>query len=306
MTEAIAPMSPFIQGTNVQFAWDSTSMGLYKECPRKYYYTMIGQWHLPQISMHLTFGLEFHKALEDYDKLRALGEDYEPALKKIVQDLMIRTDGWETFDSKKNRQTLVRSVIWYLEHYRDDTIKTIILANGKPAVELSFKMDLGIEAGDGNTYLWCGHMDRLVDYAGTPYVMDRKTSGSTINARYFDGFSPDNQMSGYTLAGKIIYNTPVAGVIIDAAQIAVGFTSFQRGFTMRTEAQLNEWVDDLTTWLERARVSAEEDKWPMNDKACHNYGGCVFRGICSLDPRVRDRFLESNFTKREWNPLEER
>ena len=33
--------SPYLPGTNIQFAWDSTSLGLLKTCPRLYYYTII-------------------------------------------------------------------------------------------------------------------------------------------------------------------------------------------------------------------------------------------------------------------------
>ena len=136
--------------------------------------------------------------------------------------------------------------------------------------------------------------------------MDRKTSSTTIGSYYFDQYDPDNQMSLYTLATKVIYQTPVRGVIIDAAQIAVGFTRFSRGFTFRTESQINEWLDNTRQWLRLAEAFAQADFWPMNDKSCHQYGGCVFRSICSKAPEVRQKFLESNFVRRPWNPLESR
>ena len=138
------------------------------------------------------------------------------------------------------------------------------------------------------------------------YVMDRKTTGSTPGPYYFDGFAPDNQMSLYALASKIVFKTPVKGVIIDAAQVVVGFTRFSRGFTHRTDAQLDEWLANTWTWLETARGYALADFWPMNDKSCHHFGGCVFRKVCSKSPEVRERFLESDFTRIPWNPLEPR
>jgi hypothetical protein len=60
--------SPFIEGTRLQFAWDSTSLGYLKECPRKYYYTMIEGWRGRGESVHLRFGQEYHAALEHYDR----------------------------------------------------------------------------------------------------------------------------------------------------------------------------------------------------------------------------------------------
>jgi hypothetical protein len=34
--------SPFLPGTHIQFAWNSTCLGLLKTCPRLYQYTVIG------------------------------------------------------------------------------------------------------------------------------------------------------------------------------------------------------------------------------------------------------------------------
>jgi len=96
------------------------------------------------------------------------------------------------------------------------------------------------------------------------------------------------------------------GVIIDAVQIAVGFSRYERGFTYRTPEQLKEWQQDTLLHIRAAERYAEAEYWPMNDKACNNYGGCVFRGICSKDPSVRPAFLESNFVSRPWNPLQPR
>jgi hypothetical protein len=216
---------------------------------------------------------------------------------------------WASDHPSKNRETLVRSVIWYLDQFKDDPAATLILANGKPAVELSFRMELDWGPEDHSAsqpYILCGHLDRVVDFGGQKYVMDRKTTGSSPTPHYFDGFAPDNQMSIYTLAARVQFSTPVAGVIIDAAQIAVGFTRFQRGFTYRTEAQLEEWLADARYWFAQAEGFAEKGHWPMNDKSCSMYGGCTFRKICSKSPEVRERFLESDFERRPWNPLESR
>jgi hypothetical protein len=185
----------------------------------------------------------------------------------------------------------------------------VILANGKPAVELSFRLELDfgpLILPRGTTpkrliqwviqqpYVLSGHLDRVVEFSDGIYVMDRKTSSTTIGSYYFDGYNPDNQMSLYTFASKVIYQTPVRGVIIDAAQIAVGFTRFSRGFTFRTEAQTEEWLENTRHWLALAEQYATEGFWPMNDKSCHQYGGCAFRKVCSKSPEVRQKFLESD------------
>jgi hypothetical protein len=299
--------SPFLPGTHIQYAWDSTSLGYLKECPRKYQLTMIEGWRSRGESVHLTFGIHFHKALENYDLFRAYGLDHEEAISWVVHYLFNATHGWDSDHHAKNRETLFRSIIWYLETYSDDPAKTLILSNGKPAVELSFRFETEVVVpGSRDHYILSGHMDRLVDFGGTRYVMDRKTTGGGIGTYFFDNFSPDNQMTLYTIASQIVYNMPVAGVMIDAAQVLVGHTAFGRGITMRSAGQLDEWMKDFEVWMATAHAYAVRGHWPMNEKSCGNYGGCTFRGICNKDPAVRDAFLRTDFEKRFWNPLEER
>jgi hypothetical protein len=306
--------SPF-SSPGVQFAWDSTSLGYFKECPRKYYYTMIEGWRGGGSSVHLEFGGLYHSGLELYDHQCADGKSHTDAQRAMVRWALEST--WERPEegpgnpvdwghNLKTRANLVRSLVWYTEHFRDDPAKTVILDNGKPAVELSFRFD----AGDG--ILLCGHLDRVVEWNGSKFVMDRKTTTSTISSYYFDNYTPDNQMSLYTLAGRVILDSPVRGVIIDAVQIAVGFTRFERGMAYRTDDQLEEWLAATKDYIVEAQMRGDESTrvgesaFPMNDKACHNYGGCPFRSICGADPRVRSTFLESNFKRNPWNPLRTR
>lgn len=324
MTESKpTPPSPFLSGTNIQFAWDSTSLGWLKTCPRLYQYSMIEGWRL-RGGVHLLFGGWYHSALEAYDRIKSTGGSHEDALREVVAWLMRKTwiDGapWDSGHNLKTRETLVRSVIWYIDQFKDDTCSTVQLANGKPAVELSFRleMDFGPKAQEppwpnpdmiavqAQPYVLSGHLDRVVEFQGNFYVMDRKTSSTTIGSYYFDQYDPDNQMSLYSMAARVIYQTPVRGVIIDAAQIAVGFSRFTRGFTFRTESQIEEWLGETKAWLRLAEGFAQAKHWPMNDKSCHQYGGCAFRGVCSKSPEVRQKFLESGFEKRKWNPLEAR
>lgn len=325
--------SPFLSGTQIQFAWDSTSLGWLKTCPRLYQYQMIEGWRGRGPSVHLDFGSYYHHALELYDRFRAADADHATALYESVKYCLEVTWVQEDPDTGivggpmdwghnlKTRETLVRSVVWYLEEFgANDAAHTVILKNGKPAVELSFRLELdfgprtlfqdpdipGLQAVTDQPYVISGHLDRVVSFNDGIYVMDRKTSSTTIGSYYFDGYNPDNQMSLYTFASKVIYQTPVRGVIIDAAQIAVGFTRFSRGFTFRTEAQTEEWLANTRHWLHLAEQYATVGFWPMNDRSCHQYGGCTFRKVCSKSPEVRRKFLESDFTKRHWNPLEVR
>jgi hypothetical protein len=297
----VAPSPSPFDDEGVQYAWDSTSLGWLKTCPRLYQYSMLEGWTPKGERVHLKFGIHYHSALEHYDVLRAQGASHSDAEIGAVQKALVDTAGWESEHNLKTRETLVRSVAWYLDHFGDkDPATTITLGNGKAAVELSYRYQVNEDL------VLCGHLDRVADFAGDLYIVDRKTTGTTPGAYFFDGFNPDNQMSGYTWAGQIIYNLPIKGVMIDAAQIAVGFTRFERGFTFRTTAQLDEWMRATIEWTNIARRFTRIGFWPQNDKSCNQYGGCAFRKICSKDPAVREAFLETDFEKRPWNPLEAR
>lgn len=304
--DAPATPIPFLPGSHVQYAWDSTSLGYLKTCPRLYYYTMIEGWRAREESIHLRFGIEYHRALQNYDISRAAGIKHDDAVFDVTRQLLLDTADFRPDDSIKNRGNLLRTVVWYLDQFENDPAQTVVLENGRPAVEVSFRFELefGPDAGV-SPYLLCGHLDRIVLFNDELFVMDRKTTKSTPSAYYFNRFEPDNQMSLYTFASQVTLHSPVKGVIIDAAQVGVGFSRFTRGLTYRTPDQLDEWLNDLRyCWLPAAEQYAVQGYWPQNDTACDKFGGCRFREICSKSPSVRDAFLKGNFEKGEpWNPL---
>jgi hypothetical protein len=154
-------------------------------------------------------------------------------------------------------------------------------------------------------------------YITENYTVTHNTTTAAPGAWFFSQFEPDNQMSLYSFAGQVVLGTPVRGVIIDAAQILEDESRFGRGFTYRTPAQTQEWVQDLKYWLTLAEQYAINNYWPMNDKSCGHYrsekddrSGCPFREICGKDPSVRETFLKTQFTKlkdeEKWNPLRPR
>lgn len=304
MTE-LAP-SPFFAGTTLQFAWDNTSLSALMKCPYYYKLTIIDGWRKREESIHLTFGKHFADAMERYHKLRAEGRNHEDAVDEVVSRALIDSYGMNSDDPNKNRETLIRTIVWYFEEYKEDSCTTVILDNGAPAVELSYKFESGIPDPSGGEYLLTGHLDRMVEFGGDKFVMDQKTTKLALGSYYFAQYDLDTQMSGYTFAGRTLFNIPVSGVIIDAAQIMVGFTAFARGITMRSVGQLEEWHENTANWLGLAERFADTQVYPQNRQSCGNYGGCAFKNVCNKDPAVRQHFLETDFEKRFWNPLEVR
>lgn len=325
----------------LQFAWDSTSIKLAETCHYKYYLKMIEGWQPRRKSVHLLFGGWYATALEHYYKYRAGGNTSNRALCQVVLEALVATwiipkcdvchgrgsietanidwigkdcdkcsgtgklkdqgAPWVSDHPTKTRENLIRTIIWYVDQFENEAIEVVRLSDGRPAVEYSFALPVD------NDIVFCGHIDRLVTYAGSYYISDQKTTGGTIGSYYFEGFTPDTQVSMYVFAGKMIYDLPVSGMIIDAAQIAVGFTRFERGYAFRSEGQLTEWYHNTLGHIAEIQEATRKGVFKQRDTSCGLYGGCEFRNICSRSPEVRGKFLEGDFERGPiWDPLKSR
>lgn len=303
----------------LQLAWDSVSSGALKKCPRFYEYEIIEGYQQGRDlgNDHTHFGILIHCATEVYEKERAQGISHNDAVINGVYYLLINTwdfvkkRPWISAISTKTRKTAIRTFILYCDKYEDDLIKTRILSNGQPAIEVSFRIDLSeidgsFVAPDGNSYLLCGHLDKVGDdVENRTYIPDKKTTGYDLNNDYFSQYSPDNQVSIYSLAGRIVLLSEVDGVIIDGIQVLAGGTRFARRAIPRTEAQLVEWLTDFKYRLRENERYVADNYWPMNDKSC-GFGSmqCGFRPICSQPPEFRQSLLDAFYSSRRvWDPL---
>lgn len=317
-------MNSSFDSSGLQFGWDSTSIKLASECLYKYKLRLLDGWSSPFKSVHLRFGGIYASALEHFHKDLALGVEREEAiLNSIHLALTLSWDyayttpeasyesdpahrvpdsgkPWDTGHSSKTRSSLIRTLVWYFETFTED-LPVVLLSTGRPAVEYSVKVPIT------DDLVFSAHFDKVVDFAGQYMIMDQKTTGTTVSDYFFNQFSPDTQMSMYTYLGRIAFNLPIKGIIIDAAQITPGFSRFERGFVFRTDSQLTEWLESSLSTIERARSATRRGFFPQNDTACGNYGGCEFRAVCSRSPEVREKFLASDFIKRPtWDPLKSR
>lgn len=345
LVEMTAKNNAFSKKTpGLQLTWDTGSTSDIKTCPRLYYLKMIEGWTLKGENPHLLFGLITHSAIETYDRAIIKKKSHEESLRLAVRHILEKTgrkikivaceecrsttenleapicmicnssqillqeihSPWRSDHKNKNLATLLRTVVWYLEHYKDSKEEVMVLADGSPAVEIWFRFELPTPSASGETFTLSGHIDKIVHLGEGHWFKDLKTTKNTISSDFFSKFTPDNQMSFYTVGGAIVFDKPLLGGIIDGAQVAVGFTRFQRGMVQRTKAQLDEWLLDLQYWLRQAERYADEGYWPTNDTACHHYGGCDFKGICDKDPSSRTRFLKTHFKKQVWDPTKER
>lgn len=310
----LSPAPSAFDADGVQYGWDSTSASNADKCQRYYQLKREG-WRRADESVHLWFGGIYAGALERFHKLCASGTGREEAIRLVVHWALVESWNHErdasgaripgtgsaaTFNHNlKSRDTLIRTIIWYFEDFAEDPFSTFLRQNGTAAVEASFQLPVD------NGITLCGHIDRLaVDRESNIFVHDQKTSGMALSPYFFRQFKPGIQFGMYTFAGKAIYNVPVKGVIVDAVQVAVGFSKFARSPILYTEGELNEWYDELMYLVEETQENSRRDYFPRRPASCNNYGGCEFHTVCERPKEVRDNFLRADFVKGpRWDPF---
>ena len=303
----------------LQLAMDSTSLGALKKCPRYYQLAIVEGWTQKGTGnrVDLDFGIWLHSGRERYYHARARGETHEQGVDAALQYVLTVTFDpltqrpWQG-DSYKNRLTLARTLLDYLDKWENDPLVTCIQANGKPAVEVTFKFPLNWFAehktAQDEEFWLCGHLDRVVDFQGKTYISDLKSTRHDLGDRYWKQFLLSNQFAIYTIAGNTVLKSKVAGLIVDACQVLVTKPArFGRRIMEKTEAQLDEFMKSLKVLLTQAQHYARENFWPQNEQACFQYGKpCEFLEICGRSPSVREQWLRADFTKHVWNPLVQR
>lgn len=305
--ESIEKNTSFKNG--VQFAWDNTSIALFKTCPRKYFYTII-QGYVPKImAPPLAFGIHLHTLFQTWHILVDSGVDRHTALIRITRLAGLLGETLPLGDSARTKETLVRAIVWYLDQFWEDKAISIKLPSGKPAVEYHFK--LPFMSYERDTVYLCGHIDRMVTWQQEAYVCDYKTTKYPLDGHFFEKFKPSTQMPLYVTACHLIADTlqdlpPAHGVIIDGVQLGVNFCRYARNVISYTLEEINEYIESLKYWIAQARFACKSSTFPANEESCDKYGGCHFREICSKPPARREAFLSGKFVRRVWDPLKPR
>lgn len=299
-------LSPFHEtNPNLQFAIDNTSVSTFKDCPQKYFLSIISGWRAPGAAPPLAFGGAYHDCLERYDDLLAKGVVKAQALRDTIRHAFTFEELGD--DERRTRLTLVRSLVWYAEQYSSDVLSTHRFANGRVGLEMSFSFELPWKvSGTNDSFIYSGHIDKLALYSGDLYAVERKHTISTLNDQFFSRYTFSGQTCGYVYAGKVVFDIPVAGAIIEATQVATNYSRFGRLVVHRINSHLEEWLQDLNYWTRQMEYCATHNYWPRNTESCSKYNGCQFRKVCGKDPAVRELVLASEFVKRHWNPLETR
>lgn len=300
---------------------DNFALTMHQTCPRKFWYRIERGYTAHQRTGALSFGATIHKGIEDWYRLRS-----PAAAEAAIHSAWAREAGpkgdWRTLDKAL---TTMRAYIgrWGHEGRPSEEWDIVGAAQGMPVLETKFTIGLGWflpcevcgarDTGDPKNPLcsFCkdarepieygGIFDGIVQHHHNFYILEHKTT-SVMGAKFWDQFKPNNQITGYIWAARSLTDKPVSGCLINAIAIYKASPSrFERNFTVREDEEIAEWIANVHAVCQEIVDHRRRAWWPMRTMACTLYSKCEYYDVCSLEPRFREPFLESNYTVAPWN-----
>ena len=284
---------------------DSSMMSSFRSCPRKWALEYGLHYKPVTTSVHLHAGGAYAKGLEKARE--AYFQHNLPADQARAQGMKALFESYGDFqcpsDSAKSLERMAGALEFYFERYplETDPAVPITLPGGQRGIEFSFAEPLEINNPEtGNPILYCGRMDTIVNYAGSVFGEDDKTT-SSLGASWPRQWDLRSQFTGYTWgAGKA--GIPLQGFLVRGISILKTKYDTMEAITYRPAWQVERWYEQLHRDIERMMRMWNEGYFDYSlDAACNEYGGCVFRQACiSKDPQP---WLNNGFIKKRWNPL---
>ncbi len=300
---------------DLRLAWDATVLAAFMRDPLSYYWTYVRGYQQVSKSRALVWGTLWHECVAVYRINRtACIEDEALVLtimftfKRALELDLMNCPASKSDDNKRNTYTLVRALVWYAAKYRTDVLRPVANEDGL-MIEQHFVVPMGLVVSnshgwDHEDYYLCGSLDEICqDEDGDQFVLERKSTTTTVADYYFLQHEPSVQIYTYDLIGSIILPTsPLRGVVVEACQTAVGFTRFERHEVTRIPEQRKHWLETIHYWVKQAEQCALSGYWPMNP-AGHTFESTA-RQIQRRAPSSWPALLKTDFCEQPlWNPL---
>ena len=131
----------FVDGKQIIF--DASSLQALEKCPFYYKTIVLDKWRRKVSRRGTSWGTAWHTSIEEFDRSLFYGNSRNQALEDAIKvaisipDIFNRDD-----DNTSTLETLIRSLVWYEEHYREDVLLPTALPDGSPALETRFEFPL--------------------------------------------------------------------------------------------------------------------------------------------------------------------
>lgn len=284
---------------------DSTILGTFRSCPKKFEYQYLRHWKPIAQSVHLVAGGAFASGIEAArNSFYVLNQGAELAEAAGLLALVKHYGDFECpADSAKSLERMCGALEYYFSCYPlgADGAEPITLAGGRRGIEFSFAEPLAIKHPvTGDPILYTGRSDMIAERAGGIYIYDEKTT-SSLGASWGRQWEMRSQFTGYGWAaakqgiktqGSIVRGISILKTKYDTLEVP----------TYRSEYELERWEAQTIRDIRRMISMWEEGYWDWSlDGACTEYGGCSFVSVCkSSDPAT---WLPVKFQQKVWDPL---
>jgi hypothetical protein len=266
---------------------------MFQTCPAKYDLRIRQHWSSRKKSAALGFGGALHEGLAAWYRTKDRAKAITAIHDSWPQNVPI--DDWRT------KEKCISVFMAYVKEYPEETFQ-VVGAPDNPMVECTFTLDTGLCLDDGEAIEYGGIFDGLVEYSGSVYVLEHKST-SQLGSYYFDQFKPNNQVTGYVWAAGLLSGKRVGGAIINALGIYKSSpTKLERQITTRSDASIMEWLTNLKNSCEMIKERERTGYWPMYTGSCTMYGKCEYHDVHLLaTENERSRMLEQNYVREAWD-----
>lgn len=257
----------------------SSQLTTFYECPRKWYY-----------NYHLWRGIKPNDAMKRGSCFHQMAEFYFKD--KIELTMMREAISDYSEECGENLIDFFGEVfpvfIAYLPHYERSDYE-IIEVDGKPAVELEFKLELT----DSINYR--GKFDSIRRRGNKLFIFDWKVTSMSLTNWFFQKFELGPQNFSYSFTGKECF-TDLNGFFIDAIQIKNEKHDFKMQYFPLVN-MLDEFIAEVIRigeWI-NAHID-NEDYFEHRYTACINRYNrkCEFADVCLCAPARRKNVLYSD------------
>lgn len=229
-------------------------------------------------------------------------------------------------DPRRNTSKLLDLLESYtLEYSRNPSMQfNILTIDGKPAVEKSFVVPLGVidflEPNQWNLSTlrinWSGKLDILAEYEGALAMVDHKTT-SVMGEKFVDDKVRSTQMLGYTYAARFLSRELFNGMPVFGARINA-LASRSAGYEFKIfdipfpDWKVSEWQQETLAAIKALVVQlnlflSTGLAVPTREHCVTKYGKCAYFDVCDAAPQMRDRIIfdDDYFFVSNWSPLNE-
>ena len=309
-------LEQFVGQLSEKQTFDNSSINTFMRCRRLHLFE--NEWNLTtnEESPALTYGSAIHEAL--YHWYNGDGEDV--SLKAFIK--RCRTPGADIdleLDAEKGskQRYSIQWGVWLLQKYfkenpiAEDPFETLTDQDGKPYLEVGF----AVGAGEG---IFVGRIDRIARYkeTGELYVIDHKTTRSTINDRYWRQYNPNNQFTGYMWGVYELLGEMPVGCVVNVVRV-YQFATLKEGENFDEKVFARTWIKPT---FEQVQDRAKEIRETIIDMkaartrgihafyrnapvACGMWAGCTFQPVCSSRTAdVAQLIAAGSYKTKHWFP----